>query len=355
MSGTQRLHTRVIGFTIIILVASGGMAEKAIGQATLAKLPADCSAYASVPLPAEAASIPIPKSAPACASYRSYRGIGRPVNFADARDCAWKERLAQQANLGQNQKEPTAWVVGGSLILADIYFNGAGVRRNIPLALRFACEWEEGAAMLALPEIRKLVSSGHPHDSFEFCHYAATTFTMDFCSDYESEMEDDRRSRYYESLKSAMPPDQQAAFEKLLAAHNAYVDAHASEVDQGGTIRSIRTVGSEDILQDLFHTEMVHFERDQWPALSDRQMATADSLLQREYEKKLQELRAQTREQIDEGAVTASHLSSVEKAWGTYRDAWVAFARLRYPVAVAAIRAEITLDRYRLVKTINPY
>jgi hypothetical protein len=43
----------------------------------------------------------------------------------------------------------------------------------------------------------------------------------------------------------------------------------------------------------------------------------------------------------------------VEETWEKYRDAWVSFARLRYPHAVAAIRAEITLDRYRLLKTIR--
>ena len=123
------------------------------------RLPADCSAYASIPLPAEAENALAPKTPPACASYRSYRGIGRPVNYSKARACAWQERLAQQADLGQNQKEPTAWVVGGSLILADIYFNGAGVKRNIPLAMRFACESEEGMAKLALPDIAKLNGS----------------------------------------------------------------------------------------------------------------------------------------------------------------------------------------------------
>jgi uncharacterized protein YecT (DUF1311 family) len=100
---------------------------------------------------------------------------------------------------------------------------------------------------------------------------------------------------------------------------------------------------------------MVHFEHKNWPVLSDNQIATADASLQHEYEKKLQELRAQSKEEIDEGAVTASHLSGVEKAWEAYRDAWVAFARLRYPAAVTAIRAKITLDRYRLLKSISPY
>ncbi len=252
-----------------------------------------------------------------------------------------------------NQEEPTAWVVGGSLILADIYVNGAGVKRDIPLAMRLACEAEERMAMLALPDIVKLDHSPPARERFEFCDYAVTTFTMDFCSGYASEIEDDRRSRFYDFLKSSMTPNQKAAFEKLLSAQSAYVKAHASEVDQGGTIRAIRTIGSQSILNDLFHTELVHFEHKKWPVLSDSQIIRADTMLQREYEKKLQQLRAQSKEEIDEGAVTANHLSEVEQTWESYRDAWTSFAVFRYPAGVPIIRAEITLNRYRLLKAIE--
>ena len=324
----------------------------AASQTTPGQLPENCSAYASIPLPAEAERAPVPRTSPACASYRSYRGIGRPVNYAEARACAWQERLAQKAELGQNQKEPTAWVVGGSLILADIYFNGAGVKRNVPLAMRLACESDEGLAMLASPEVVKFDSSPHLNGPFEFCDYAATTFTMNFCAGYESEVEADRRSRYYSSLKSSMTLEQQVAFGKLLAAQNAYIEAHASEVYQGGTIRIIRTIGSEKILNDLFRTELVHFERREWPTLSNNQVTTADTLLHREYEKKLRQVQTHTKEQIDDGEVTAGELSSVESKWEAYRDAWVAFARLRYPAAVDLIRAVLPLDRYSLLKTI---
>jgi uncharacterized protein YecT (DUF1311 family) len=176
---------------------------------------------------------------------------------------------------------------------------------------------------------------------------------MNFCVNYESQIGDDRKTRYYTALKSSMTLEQRAAFEKLLVAQRTYVKAHASEVDQGGSIRSIRTISSENILDDLFHTEVVHFERKKWPELSDNQVATADILLRRQYEKTLQQLRTRPKEEIYEGAVTAEHLSGVEVTWVNYRDAWVSFARLRYPAAVDAIRAEIILDRCRLLKTIH--
>ena len=106
----------------------------------------------------------------------------------------------------------------------------------------------------------------------------------------------------------------------------------------------MRTDGSRNILKDLFHAEVVHSERKKWPAFTDNQITMADVLVQREYEKKLQQSRSQTKEEISQGTVTAGHLSSVQETWETYRDAWVAFARLRYPAAVDVIRAEITLD-----------
>jgi uncharacterized protein YecT (DUF1311 family) len=335
-----------------MLVGNCTLVSIAFSQTISAEIPQDCSAYASIALPAEAEKIPAPKTTPGCASYRSYRGIGRPINYAEARACAWQERLAQEANLAQNDEQPTAWVVGGSLILADIYFNGAGVKRDIPLAIRFACEADEGTATLALRDIGKLTGAPRAQGRFEFCDYAATTLMMNFCTSYRSEGEDDRRNRYYGSLQSSMTPQQQLAFQKLLVAQNAYIEAHGSEVYQGGTIRAIRTMGSENILKDLFHTELVHFERKKWPALSENQIKKADELLHDEYDKKMQELRTQTKETIDEEVVTADNLSRVQETWEGYRDAWVEFARLRYPTAVDVVRAEITLDRYRLLKTI---
>lgn len=336
-----------------ILIATFLLTAVAVGQTTPTQLPADCSAYASIPLPAEADKVPLPKTSPTCASYRSYRGISRPVNYAEARACAWQERLAQKAELGYNAREPLAWVVGGSLILADIYANGAGVKRNIPLAMRFTCEFDDQGAKRAVQGLAKLNTPTPPHHRFELCDYAATTFTMNFCSAYESEIEEDRRSRYYNSLKSSMNSQQQAAFEKLVAAQKAYLEAHASEVDQGGTIRNLRTMGSQNILKTLFHSELVHFEHKRWPTLSEKQITAADAMLQREYDETLEQLRTRPKEETYQGAVTPECVTSAEEKWQAYRDAWVEFARLRYPAEVAGIRAEITLNRYRLLKTIR--
>src|SRR6185312_12713833 len=145
---------------------------------------------------------------------------------SEARACAWKERAAQQAGLSQNGKEPTAWVVGGSLILADMYYNGAGVKKDVPLAMRFACEGDQQMAHAAIDDLQKPEEQAPDDGPFEFCDYAMTTFTMDFCTNYESEITDDRRRRFYNSSKKSMTREQVQAFDTLLAAKNRYIEQH---------------------------------------------------------------------------------------------------------------------------------
>lgn len=234
-----------------------------------------------------------------------------------------------------------------------IYFNGAGVKRDIPLAIRFACESEVGLAKLALPEIAKLHGSPHTAGPFEFCDDAASTLTLNFCGSYASEIEENRRNRFYNWLNSSMTPEQQTALEKLLVAEKAYTKTHALEVDQGGSIRGVRTLGSQRILEELFRTDVVHFERRKWPSLSANQLTMADTSLHREFMKAVLAVTNSAKEAADQGAVTAASLYTVQESWQNYRDAWFAFARLRYPGGLALIRAKITLDRCRLLKTIR--
>lgn len=334
-------------------VAVCAVATAVLGQTRSAEVSSECSAYASVSLPADAAHVSVPTAFPTCASYRSYRGIGRPKDYSAARSCAWQERLAQKADLAQNPKEPTAWVVGGSLILADIYFNGAGVDRDIRLAMRLACEVDEGLVKLAVPAIAKLNLSATTHGPVELCDYATTTFMMSFCSAYKAEIKNERTRHYFDTLKTSMNSEQVRAFEKLLSAQNAYLKAHIGEVDQRGTIRSIRTTSSLQILQDLFRTNVVHFERNQWPTLSANQVVSTDALLGRDYNRALRQLRTHSKNENENGAVTDHQLATTQRVWEGYREAWVAFARLRYPAAVAIIRAQITLEKCRLLKAIQ--
>ena len=114
-----------------------------------------CQTVASVPLPPEAV-VSKPTVFPACESYKFYAGIGRPVDYAAARTCAWKERTAQLAKLPQNAEAPTAWAIGGDLILVNLYANGLGIPRSLPLALHLACEDGSGIATDAIGDLGQI-------------------------------------------------------------------------------------------------------------------------------------------------------------------------------------------------------
>ena len=108
---------------------------------------ATCAHYRSTPLPPEFHDIDesAAKEAPSCFAYKSYYGLGTPVDFAKARTCAIQERVqyGYYHDIGIDQSDPSSPVgteINGPVILTMIYANGDGTSRSIPLALRFACE-----------------------------------------------------------------------------------------------------------------------------------------------------------------------------------------------------------------------
>jgi len=341
----HRMHLAAI---LTIFVA----ASFALGQSATTPLPKSCKQVSAISLPAEAATLGAVKQSPDCASYKWYRGIGREQNLSLARQCAWTERAAQLANLPQNPNEPTAWVVGGGLILADIYWNGAGVDQNRPLAIQLICENDAELANLALDELRKNPKLATTTRAFEFCDYATTTFTMGFCTGYKSEIQQSKSADFERTLAAKMSPSAQAAFAKLQAARDAYITAHASEVDQGGSIRAMRTLSSQQMLRDQFHADLLHFEN---ATTSPKSTKDFDALLAQSLAEKSKALAAQTEESIGQGAVTSDGLQQAQSAWELYRTAWLNFAQQRYPAKLEAVRQQITKERYLWIKSIPVY
>ncbi len=62
---------------------------------------------------------------------------------------------------------------------------------------------------------------------------------------------------------------------------------------------------------------------------------------------------ATPKDELEDGAVSAEGLAKAQAVWERYRRAWDAFARLRYPEEAQRIEAEIDLERYRWLKTMD--
>lgn len=306
---------------------------------------AKCKQYLQIPLPSEAAAVPIPKQWPECNSYKLYSGIGTKVDYAAARQCAWSERLAQQAGL--EPQYSVASVFGGSAMLAVLYTNGDGTPRDLHLAGRFVCE-AEGAPKeieIRLEHIESLHDDKKSSESiFEFCDDMTSGFMEGFCAAYGSEIQDQRREDSIKSITSQFTSAQLVAFNSLLKSEQSYAHAHAAgEIDTSGTARAMYQINAEDTLREDFTEALRTFEAGKYPKGSARDFQDADARLNSEYRKAMSDAE---QHKADYGAVRPEGIRNAQRAWLKYRDSWVAFARLRYPtVSDQAWLVLLTNDR----------
>jgi hypothetical protein len=289
---------------------------------------ADCDRYIGVPLPAEALTAATPKVWPDCESYKSYNGLGRNVDFGASRQCAWQERLAQQADL--EPRYTVAGLFGGSAMLTVLYANGEGVEQNKPLALRFACESQlsdDGiGAILALPAELHVIEN-----KFNYCGHAMTTFEMNFCAAYQDEITAQKRRDQLDALSIRWPRPDKAAFSALEKASEDYVEAHGrGEVYMGGTIRDLRMDGVEQRQRDNFLAAIREFEGGRLPAGTETDYKRADADLNATYRNVL-DLAAKQNFADDDGDIRPEGIQKAERAWLVYRDAWIEFAKVHYP------------------------
>lgn len=291
---------------------------------------AKCAQYLLTPLPAEAASIPTPEQWPACESYKLYSGIVTNIDFEAARKCAWSERLATQKEL--EPRSGVSRVFGGSAMLTVLYANGEGVSRDLPKALRFACEAggapaEIGGRVKDLESRLNQKSAIEP--KFQFCDDITSGFMMGFCTAYSSEIEDQIRIEATKVISHAWTVAEKSSFQLLLSAKESYAEAHAKgEVDLSGTARAMYEIEEKDGIRDNFLAALKSFETGALPKALPNDAAEADARLNREYRKAMADAEAH---KSDYGAIQPDGIRDAERAWLKYRDAWVAFAKTRYP------------------------
>ncbi len=301
-------------------------------------------------LPAEAATVLVPQHWPSCDSYKLYFGIGTKVDYAAARLCAWTERLAMESDL--KPRKEISRVFGGAAMLTVLYANGEGTARNLPLALRFACEAEGAPAEIGgrLETLKALRSAGTASsDKFTFCNDITSGFMLGFCSAIEAETADQDRKVAYHQIAAHWPEADRKAFATLVAAEDAYSEAHArGEINLGGTARAAEESDAEQALRENFVTAIKSFDEKKLPERSAAAATAADQELNRVYRAAVALADAQ---KSNYGAVQPDGIRAAERSWLKYRDSWVEFAHLHYAsVPRKSWLALLTLDRISVLK-----
>jgi hypothetical protein len=257
-----------------------------------------------------------------CSSTNSYRGIGEARDVEKARLCAfqrWDEAATGPGALGMD----------GPGILMSIYANGDGVERNLETAMFMACSIELAAPAETegrLKDLQELASKVRD-EPYDYCDYFTGGFAAMECVYRDLDEIRFARSQSDKSMSAGWTAKDKALLEELTTATSAFATLHAdNESDWGAGGYWPR------FWAGLAETE-VHLAADQVMDLlregtllpaTPSQAAEADRRLNEAYQAALNPVPDQ---------VTADGVREAQRAWLTYRDAWLALAAARWPQA----------------------
>ncbi len=230
-------------------------------------------------------------------------------------------------------------------MLAMIYADGDGVPRSTPLALRFACEAIDNGQIdvpnedspdnperdrevfpTLLDDIEQTAEK--PDAKFDICDYVSQQGRLlDTCG-YIPEVRDSlRRQADLRSLPAGFSLQQKAAYENVVGAMEAYLEAH--DLDESNVMPHLRDSGGWQGLRPQREGDFIRnvqaFEHGKLPQHTGPELVAVNRKLTEARHHALQVLRS------DDGANDVT-LTEVQQLWEVYRDAWIDFGRLRYPL-----------------------
>lgn len=283
----------------------------------------DCLRVQALPAPALA-----PKPA-SCKAFDYYDKLGQ----ASAGTAEWRSVRACGAAARDNG------------VLAMLSANGLGVPRDLDLATQYACR-AGGARMemryrVAHLQAMKTAVPGRPYDQ---CDDATSSYMIVMCTSFADGQAEKVRNAYFVRLRQQLSPQQIRAFDQLLAATRAFAEARVDETD-GGSIRAAMQVQAQSREKEWVREHLAAFEKGTATLPSAGQFASDDAELNRAYQAVVAApvTDHDAPDRLPDSFVTKTNVRTAQRAWIIYRDAWVQFARLRYPaLAPDALRAALT-------------
>jgi uncharacterized protein YecT (DUF1311 family) len=292
-----------------------------------------CDRVKDVPFPAsDQPDEATRKALGGCDSEKLFYGIGQKADPVKARACAYIEM-----STGDEV------VFGGSTILMTVYATGVGAAQNLDLALRLACAIEGAPAEMEgrVAHLEKLKSKKKGKVHFDLCDDITSGFMMGHCASHDQRIAAARRDQRYAARVAKWTDPERAEFQKLRAAASEFFRARsANEVDLSGTARAALQVEEEEKLEAAFGRILDDLDRDALPKVTAADLAAADHELNATYQ------RVMKAPNLDAQYITKEGIREAERKWPKYRDAWAAFAKVRFPQRdPASVKVRVTRER----------
>jgi uncharacterized protein YecT (DUF1311 family) len=289
-----------------------------------------CSAVQSLTLPVITPKDPADQNfLESCDSARVYYGLPYQ-SYSDARRCALYQ-------LAHHPIDPKADIDSASVfrvaVLAMVYLNGQDVPRNPDLALHAVClEEDPDGASWAEDWIAALVTrtSQSPPKPYDYCSDGPTIYKLTDldCQSMENDLVQQKNEARLAKFMATWTPAQKTALKQFLTVFDSYDQAvvnNETEACITGTAGE-QLVITSDLRQQLFDN-LTAFEQGHLPAFTQADYLVADKALNETYSGII----ARMDKDIGECAKPSSMIRDSERAWLRYRDAWLTFAKIRYP------------------------
>lgn len=318
----------------------GNPGAELAGNPQYARSQALCRAVAGRAPPA--ADRPDPATAAAlagCDAEALYYGIGVARDPARARQCAATQNPTDQ------MLEPFA----GRAMLMTIYANGEGATRDLDLAIRLACtiEGAEPAEydrrVLHLARLRDGRWQGR---DFSYCDDIDPGLGTGLCASHRAALARPQREAALRALFAQWTPAERQAFESLRRAFEEFVAAsREGDLVRAGTSHASLRNRLEQGLRDQFADVLQRLDAGRAPRFTAAQLRTEDLQLNQAYQARLADER-----QYDAPGITPESIQNAQRAWLRYRDAFLAFAAVKYPrVPRHGLAAWLTQNRSQII------
>jgi hypothetical protein len=326
--------TRVAGFDW------GNPGAELAGNAQYARSQALCRAVAGRDAPAaDRPDVATATALHGCDAEALYYGIGVARDPAKARQCAFTQRPTDQ------MLEPFA----GRAMLMTIYANGVGATRDLDLAIRYACTLEGAEPAEYDRRVTHLVGLRNQRiaqNTFSYCDDIDPGLGTGLCASHRAALTRPQRERAQRALIAGWTPEQRAAYEPLRRAFEEFVAASASgDLASGGSSHASLRNRLEQGLRDQFADMLQKLDHGRAPLFTGGQLRTEDLQLNQAYQARLADER-----QFDAPGITPESIQNAQRAWLRYRDAFLAFAAVKYPrVPRDSLAAWITQNRSQII------
>ena len=156
----------------------------------------------------------------------------------------WRAPLRVRRGGGRADRRRLA--VRGPAMLMTIYANGAGVPRDLDLAIRYACEISSAPAeshgrVMHLEELKGQAAPGE----FHYCDDITSGSGGGQCAAFGQQWRDRERAAELRALTAGWSAAERSALARLAGAFSAFEEAHVQgEVDMSGTLRAAFVVAA---------------------------------------------------------------------------------------------------------------